>query len=622
MQKNTLFYLIAFIRQSLSGFLLMNFLKQTFASIIGTIAGLLLLITMGASGLVLLLFAATTPSEEPQVKDKSILVFDLATQIRDSEPQANIQQIFSGDVEATLTLREVLDSLEKAANDDRIVGLLLDGRKDNAASGYAVMEEVRDAIANFRSTGKKIIAYDVAWSEREYYLASVADEVLLNPMGIMEFNGMSSEQMFLKGAFEKYGIGVQVVRVGDYKAAVEPFLRQNLSPENRQQTQALLTDLWNKFLSTVGESRNLSPQYLQQLADQKGFIDPEEAQELNLVDEVAYFDNLTEKLRELTGESTAKTESFRQIKFDDYVSDRQDSISNVNLAKNTIAVVYAEGSIVGGKGNIEQIGSDRFSQELRKLRQNDNVKAIVLRVNSPGGSATASEVILREILLTKEEKPVIVSMGNVAASGGYWISAGADQIFAEENTITGSIGVFGLLPNIQKIGNNHGITWDAVQTGKFANINSSVRPKTDAELAIYQKSVAQVYNLFLKKVSEYRNLPQEKVQQIAQGRVWSGKEAQKIGLIDQIGGLEDAIAFAAETAELGKDWQIAEFPKNKSWETEVIERLFKVEALQLEQTSDPLTSELKNIRQELAILQSFADPRGIYARLPFELNID
>ncbi len=600
----------------------MNFLKQTFASIIGTIAGLLLLVTMGASGLVLLLFAATSPSEEPQVKDKSVLVFDLATQIRDSEPQTNIQQVFSGEVDSTLKLREVLDSLEKAANDDRIVGLLLDGRKDNVGSGYAIMAEVREALANFKAQGKKIIAYDVAWSEREYYLASVADEVLLNPMGIMEFNGISSEQIFLKGAFEKYGIGIQVVRVGDYKAAVEPFLRQDLSSENRQQTQALLTDLWTKFLSTVGESRELAPQYLQQLADQKGFIDPKEAEELNLVDEVAYFDNLTAKLRELTGESADKTESFRQIKFEDYISDRQATLSNVNIAKNTIAVVYAEGSIVGGKGNIEQIGSDRFSQEFRKLREDDNVKAIVLRVNSPGGSATASEVILREILLTKEEKPVIVSMGNVAASGGYWISAGADQIFAEENTITGSIGVFGLLPNIQKIGNNHGITWDVVQTGKFADINSSVRPKTDAELAIYQKSVSQVYNLFLQKVSEYRKLPQEKVQQIAQGRVWSGKEAQKIGLIDQIGGLEDAIAFAAARAELGKDWQIAEFPQNKTWETEVIERLFKVEALQVEQPTDPLTEELLKIRQELAVLQSFDDPRGIYARLPFEFNID
>ncbi len=600
----------------------MNFLKQTFASIIGTIVGLLLLVTMGASGLVLLLFAATTPSEEPQVKDKSILVFDLATQIRDSEPQTNIQQVFSGDVESTLKLREVLDSLEKAANDDRIVGLLLDGRKDNAGSGYAVMEEVREAIANFQAKGKKIIAYDVAWSEREYYLASVADEVLLNPMGIMEFNGISSEQMFLKGAFEKYGIGVQVVRVGDYKAAVEPFTRQNLSPGNRQQTQALLTDLWNKFLSTVGESRELSPQYLQQLADQKGFIEPKEAKELKLVDEIAYFDNLTAKLRELTGESAAKTESFRQIKFDDYVSECKTTVSNLNTAKNTIAVVYAEGSIVGGKGNIEQIGSDRFSQEFRELRENDNVKAIVLRVNSPGGSATASEVILREILLTKEEKPVIVSMGNVAASGGYWISAGADRIFAEENTITGSIGVFGLLPNIQKISNNHGITWDVVQTGKFADIDSSVRPKTDAELAIYQKSVAQVYNLFLQKVAEYRKLPQEEVQKIAQGRVWSGKEALKNGLIDQIGGLESAIAFAAERAELGEDWQIAEFPQNKTWETQVIERLFKIEALQVDRAVDPLTSELLKIRQELALLQSFDDPRGIYARLPFEFNLD
>ncbi|ELS05330.1 signal peptide peptidase SppA, 67K type [Xenococcus sp. PCC 7305] len=600
----------------------MNFLKQTFASIVGTIAGLLLFVTLGATGLVFLLFAATAPKIEPQVKNKSILVFDLATQIRDSAPQTNIQQVFSGDAQSTLKLRDVLDALEKAANDDRIVGLLLDGRRENVGSGYAVMAEVRDAIANFQAQGKKIIAYDVAWSEREYYLASIADEVLLNPMGIMEFNGMSSEQMFLKGAFDKYGIGVQVIRVGDYKSAVEPFTREDLSPANRQQTQALLTDLWTKFLSTVGESRDLDPQYLQQVADQKGFIEPEEAKKIKLVDEIAYFDNLTAKLRELTGESTNKTESFRQIKFDDYVSDFQAPVSNANMAKNTIAVVYAEGSIVGGKGNIEQIGSDRFAQEFRELRENDNVKAIVLRVNSPGGSATASEVILREILLTKKEKPVIVSMGNVAASGGYWISAGADQIFAEENTITGSIGVFGLLPNIQEIGNNHGITWDVVQTGKFADINSSVRPKTDAELAIYQKSVAQVYNLFLKKVSEYRNLPKEKVQQIAQGRVWSGKEALNIGLIDQIGGLESAIAFAAKKAELGENWKIAEFPQNKTWESELAERLFKVEALQVAKPVDPLSSQLQKIRQELALVQSFDDPRSIYARLPFEFNID
>ena len=477
----------------------MNFLKQTFASIVGTVAGLLLFFTLGASSLVFLLFAATTPSEEPQVKDKSILVFDLATQIRDSAPPSNLQQVFLGEVEASLKLREVLDSLERAANDDRIVGLLLDGRKDNGGNGYAVMAEVRDAIANFQAQGKKIIAYDVAWSEREYYLASIADEVLLNPMGIMEFNGMSSEQMFFKGALEKYGIGIQVVRVGDYKSAVEPFTRENLSPANRQQTQALLTSLWQKFLSTVGNSRDLSPQYLQQLTDQKGLIQPTEAKEVKLVDELAYFDNLAAKLRELTGESVEKTESFRQINLDDYVNSRRFSPSDVNVAKQTIAVVYAEGSIVGGKGTIEQIGSDRFAQEFRKLREDENVKAIVLRVNSPGGSATASEVILREILLTKEQKPVIVSMGNVAASGGYWISTGADQIFAEENTITGSIGVFGLLPNIQEIGNNHGVTWDVVQTGKFANIDSSVRPKTDAELAIYQKSVAQVYNLFFGK---------------------------------------------------------------------------------------------------------------------------
>ncbi len=594
-----------------------QFIKQTFASIIGTIAGLLILLALGGSGLVFILLSSLSSSQEPKIQDKSILVFDLSTQIRDSQTISSVREILAGEVQKNLSLRQVIQSIDAAAEDKRIVGLFLDGSKGAGNNGYATMAEVRQALDKFRATGKKIIAYDVDWSEQEYYLASVADQILLNPMGMIKFNGFSSRQVFFKEALDKYGIGVQVVRVGDYKSGVEPFIRQNLSPENRQQTEALLTDLWQKFLVTVGTSRQLSSQELQKIANEKGFIDSEEAKKIGLIDEVAYIDNVTTQLQKLTGQSDTATSSVRKIDLATYI--KEGGSFNNNVSPNKIAVVYAEGSIVGGKGNLEQIGSDRFVQEFAKLREDKTVKGIVVRVNSPGGSATASEIILREILLTKKEKPVVVSMGNVAASGGYWISAGADQIFAEENTITGSIGVFGLLPNFAELGNNHGISWDVIKTGEFSDIESPYRPKSDQELAIYQKTVAQVYRLFLNKVSEYRNLPTQKVQEIAQGKVWSGKEAVKIGLVDQIGGLESAIAYVAKQAELGQDWQIQEYPQQRNWEEEIIERLVAEEAIQ---PQDKITMEWLKLKQELAVFQALNDPRNIYARMLFNFNID
>ncbi|MDJ0691030.1 MAG: signal peptide peptidase SppA [Xenococcaceae cyanobacterium MO_188.B32] len=601
-----------------------QFLKQTFASLIGSLAGLFLFCAIGTSSLVFLFFMATSQQKEPQVKEKSILTFDLSTEITDSQSPANFANTIYGESSNTITLRKVLNALEKATKDERVVGIFLDGRKGVGSSGYATLAEVRTALERFQAEGKKIIAYDVNWSEREYYLASIADEVILNPMGIMEINGLSSQQMFFQGALEKYGIGVQVIRVGSYKSAVEPYTRKNLSQENRQQTQALLTDLWSKFLSTVGESRQLSPEKLQAIADKKGFVRPKYALKAGLIDEVAYFDKAIASLKELTEQKAeAKNESVRQIALNTYANaSDEDDISLENSFENKIAVVYAEGSIVGGKGNIQEIGSDRFAKEFRQLREDESVKAVVLRVNSPGGSATASEVILREILLTRKHKPVIVSMGNIAASGGYWISAGADRIFAEENTITGSIGVFGLLTNIQEIGNNHGVTWDVVKTGRFADISSNVRPKTEEELAIYQKSVTNTYNLFLNKVAQYRNLSRQQVDEIAQGRIWSGKEAHKIGLVDQIGGLEDAIAHAAETAKLGKNWQLEEYPQQRSLEVEILDKLMNIKTLAQTDSLDPLTLEFLKLKSDLTIFQSLNDPQGIYARLPFNLDIE
>jgi len=599
-----------------------QFLKQTFASTIGSIVGLVLFLSLGVSGLFFILLTAVSDDEDIQgIKDKSVLVFDLSTQVRDSQPPANLAQAFSGQKQEIITLRRVLQSINKATKDDRIVALFLDGRRGGSSNGYATMEEVRLALEKFQAAGKKIIAYDVTLSEQEYYLSSLADEVIVNPMGMMELNGLSSKQMFFKGALEKYGVGVQVIRVGDYKSAVEPYIRSDLSSANREQTKALLSDLWGKFLTTVAETRNLDTSKLQKLVDANGYLEPQEAKQAGLIEQVGYYDNVATKLRKLTGETEA-TESFRQVDLGTY-ADRMLPISKgVSNAGDKIAVIYAEGAIVGGRGSIETIGSDRFAEEFQELREDESVKAIVLRVNSPGGSATASEVILREILLTKKEKPVIVSMGNVAASGGYWIAAGANQIFAEENTVTGSIGVFGLLSNIQEIANEHGVTWDVVKTGEFADIGSNVRPKTEAELAIYQKSVDKTYRLFLNKVARYRNLPVEKVKEIAKGRVWSGKEAVNIGLVDRIGGLESAIAHAAKTAELGNSWQLEEYPQQNRFETQLIQHLFDVKTLESQGAIDPITAEFLKIRQELAMLSAFNDPSGVYARLPFDFEID
>lgn len=311
--------------------------------------------------------------------------------------------------------------------------------------------------------------------------------------------------MFLAGAFQKYGIGIQVLRVGKYKSAVEPFTQTNLSPENREQMQQLLNDLWGEFLTTVGRHRDLDAKQLQAIADSQGILKPQSAQSRGLVDKLAYFDEVVQELKQLTG-NDEEDKTFNQIDLTAYA--RVAASNAESRSKNQIAVVYAEGTIVDGEGGVREIGGDRFSALMRKLREDDKIKAVVLRVNSPGGSATVSEVIGREVELTSHRKPVIVSMGDYAASGGYWISAYGDRIFAEPNTITGSIGVYGILSNIQELANNNGITWDVVKTGRYADMQTIARPKTDAELQLYQNSVNRVYQLFLNKVAEGRNLPQ------------------------------------------------------------------------------------------------------------------
>lgn len=603
-----------------------NFIKQTFASLIGTLLGFLIFFGLGTGGLLLLLITVASRDTTPQVKDKSMLVFDLSLNISDarssSGTSAAIQEALSGEQDNTITLRTVLDTLEKAQRDKRIVGIYLDGsRAQSIDAGYATLKELRAALERFRAAGKTIIAYDMDWSEKEYYLGSVANTVVLNPLGEIGIKGLSSQPLFYAGALQKYGIGVQVIRVGSYKGAVEPFVLTKLSPENRQQTQKLLDDVWGEWRSAVGKSRKLSPQQLQAIADNQAVSVATDAKARGLVDKVAYFDQVLGSLKQLTGNKN-EDKTFNQISLTKYAEVPGKSLGVERSSQNQIAIVYVEGEIVDGQGGVEEVGGDRFARILRSLRQDKEVKAVVLRVNSPGGSATASEVMQREVRLIGQVKPVVVSMGDVAASGGYWIATDANRIFAEPNTITGSIGVFGLLPNIQKLANNNGITWDVVKTGRYADSQTISRPKSPQELALYQQSVNRIYNLFLNKVSQGRKLPKTTVEQIAQGRVWSGLAAKQRGLVDEIGGLYPAIQYAAKQAKLGNDWELQEYPEVRSFEQRLLSQLAGDRTSQQLTPPDLLSAEFQKLREEIAILQVMNDPFGVYARLPFNLRID
>ena len=603
-----------------------NFLKQTLASLIGSLLGLTIFSGVSTLGFLLILIAvASSQSSAPTVKDKSVLVLDLSMKITDSEPNSSqlFQKTFSGAEENNITLRKVVETLDKAGRDQKIVGIYIDGTNANSAVGYASLKEIRQALEKFRKTGKKIIAYSTDWSEKEYYLSSVANQVIVNPMGVMEMNGLSSQPMFLAGAFEKYGVGVQIVRVGKFKGAVEPLILNKLSPENREQTQKLLDDVWGEWRKSVGASRNILPQKLQAIANSQSILEATEAKSNSLVDTIAYEDQVFTDLKKLTGDSK-KDQTFTKISLADYAEVPGKSSNS----DHKIAIVYAEGEIVNGSGNEGQIGGDNFAKIFSKIRQNDQIKAVVLRINSPGGSATAAEIMQREIKLTRQVKPVIVSMGDVAASGGYWIASDSNRIFAQANTITGSIGVFGVLFNGQKLGNNNGITWDSVKTAQYADQQTISRPKSPQELAVYQRSVDRIYNLFLQKVSQGRKIPTAKVAEIAQGRVWSGTAAKQIGLVDEIGGLNVAIEYAAKQAKLGNDWELQEYPRVSTF----TERLFGkkldetkaklgIEKTQTN-TSNPLINELGKLQQEIKTLQTMNDPQGIYTRLPINFKIE
>lgn len=615
-------------------------MKNFFTSLLGALVALIIFsvgaMVLGIGFIGALAALGGGEKNVPTFESGSYIVFDLAGNITDAPPTFDFGA-FGSEKYETLQLRSLTRALRAAAKDHRVAGVFIKGELSPAGygTGYAALKEVRSALLDFKASGKPVKAYLTAATTKDYYLASAASELVLDPYGIIMMPGLASQPMFYAGAFEKYGIGVQVTRVGKYKSAVEPFTRREMSPENREQIQKLLDDVWGGLVKDMIVDRKLTAAKLQATVDNFGIVRAQDALANKLIDRIAYRDEIIDELKASTGRAGSK-KPFKQITLSAYAKmardivdapkkerekekDKDDQVVPKTVGgRGRIAVVYAEGEIVDGEGELGEIGGVKFSRELRTLRQDENVKAIVLRVNSPGGSAFASETIQREVVLCRKVKPVIVSMGSYAASGGYWISTYSDRIFAEPTTITGSIGVFGIQFDVKKLANDFGLTFDSAKTGKFADALTITRPKTPEEMAVFQGMVDWIYGEFITKVADGRKLKRERVEEIAQGRVWSGTAAKELGLVDEIGGLDEAIAFAAQKAGLGPNYRIQEYPRKKELAEAIQELMEKIAPGSTHSRS--LGGKIAaRIESELKTLRSFNDPQGLYARLPLEL---
>jgi protease IV len=609
-------------------------MKQFFISFFANLAALLFVFGAPLLLLFICIVVSVSVSSKGQhlafIERGSILVFDMSINVTDSPEHATsstpLDAALNQNSTKSMTLRSLVTALEKAGKDDRIKAVLLTGSFNPAdyGTGYSCLHELRDAILAFKKTGKKVYAYIESPTTRDYYVASAASVIYLNPYGEMEMPGLASEKMYYADAFQKYGIDVQVTRVGKYKSAVEPYILNKMSDADREETQKLLDDVWGDFTSAVSTSRGIDATQLQQLVDTQGYILPQSALDAHLVDKLSYFGDVLDDLGKIAPSSSFADVPlpFKQVAISDYISrSNTPTLVGERSNSNVVAVLYMEGEIVDGWGDLTNIGGDRFAAELRQLQRDDKVKAVVLRVNSPGGSAYASEVIQREILALKAKKPVIISMGNYAASGGYWISAFGDRIFAQTNTITGSIGVFGIFFDVQKLANTYGITFDSAKTGAYADFETITRPKTPQELALAQSRVDDLYNKFVDKVSRGRNIPNAQVQAIAQGRVWTGSEALNLHLVDEIGGMQAAIDYAANQAKLGTSYELREVPKQVTF-AETLSTLLSNEEAPVEAVKpDLFTRQLLKMKSDLKTLQEFNDPMGMYARLPLGFDL-
>jgi protease-4 len=591
--------------------------RQFFKFVLATIVGLVLFSVLGFI-LLIGLGKALGSSTEKSVASNSVLELKLDKPISERAQSADLNPL--GGDRATIGLVNLKEVIRRAKTDDDIKGILLN--LELVQGGMASLEEVRDALLDFKKSGKFIVAYHEIASEKSYYLSSVADQIYLHPLGSLEFNGLSSEVMFYKRLFDKAGIEPYIFRVGSFKSAVEPFFRENFSDSARYQTVAYLNSLNGHMLGQVAVSRQIPAPRLKVISDSMLVHNAKDALRLKLVTKLGYFDEVQDFLRGKLGLAKDKKPSL--VSLGDYQDADKADEKEGNTSGNRIAVIYAEGDIVTGKGSDDNIGSDKFAEAIRKARLDDKVKAVVLRINSPGGSSLASDIIYREVLLTKKVKPIIASMSDVAASGGYYIAMACDTIVAHPNSITGSIGVFGVLPNIQPLlADKLGITVDRVTTGKFSDLPTITRALSPYEKQQMQLEVNEIYADFTSKAALGRHMPVERLRRIASGRVWSGSEGKAIGLVDVLGSYDDALKIAASRAHLkADDYKVQRLPRQKSAIEKFFSRFGGDDEDQAAAEARLLQAKLGPLYPAVRQYQQLMQMRGVQTRLPYELEIN
>lgn len=587
----------------------MNFIKSFFASILGTLTALgiffvmVLLIISGFASLM------NAPSGGGSISDNSVLKLDLNGTILDRAPTFDELQRVLGLEESTLGLPNIIAAIDKASKHDKIKGISL--RADFISAGWAQTRSIRNALLRFKESGKFIYSYGDIYSQKGYYLSSVSDSIYLNPLGALEFKGLASEVLYYKNFQDEYGLKMEVIRQGKYKSAVEPYLENEMSPANRYQIKSLLKDIWETLKTEIAHARNLVPEILDIIIEDQKINIAEDALTENLIDGLIYKDIFEQKIKtrmNIAFEDDLKIVSIEKL---------NNNVSTYNASiKDRIAVVYARGPILYGEGTENIIAQGVFVETLETLAKDDWIKAVVLRIESPGGSALTSELLWRAIENLKEKKPFIVSMGNVAASGGYYIAAGADQIFADPLTITGSIGVFATLPNANGLMKNLGINAQTVETHKNALGYSPFQPLSKAFEKQTLLGIENIYTIFKKRVIDGRGLSPEAVENIAQGRVWTGKQAVKNGLVDYLGGLDDALAAAAKAANL-ENYNKMEYPIFK----EDLESILSGITPSLKLKSSLIEWLPKNLKHSVEITKTENSLLSIQALVPFELSI-
>ena len=582
-------------------------------NVLATIVGLFIFCMIAFFGIIIIGLIAGGGEETVTVKNNSVIELDLSKVNLDYAGKTNYKDFNYFEAHHN-GVTDILNAIDAAKTDDKIEGISI--LNNQSQLGLAQSKAVRDKLEDFKKSGKFVYAYANSYSQKEYYINSVADQVYLNPMGEVDLKGLSAEIIYMKDLQEKTGVKMEVIRHGKYKSAVEPFLAQEMSPENREQMTVLLNSVWNTIVVDIAKSRKLSIAQLNAIANTLGARTPELALANKLVDKVAYEDEYHDMIKAKL--KVDKKEKYAIVSITDYAKKAASTVEDYSK-NDIIAVIYAQGEIAGGEGDVNVIGEGSIKRSLQEAREDDDVKAIVLRVNSPGGSALTSELIWREIEITKKIKPVVVSMGNYAASGGYYISANADRIFAEPNTITGSIGVFGMLPNMNQLGKNIGINAEQVKTHENASGYSVFEPMDENFKGFVLESIEKTYATFLKRVADGRKMTTEQVDAIAQGRVWTGVDAHKLGLVDEIGGLDAAIKYAAK---LGKttSYRTENFPEyEKSFE----DLLANFTGMAMFKTKEQLLKEQLGEEgfQMLEQIKRVKSRKGIQAMMPYELEI-